>query len=186
MSRLLFACICTLFACTAFADEDEIVWAAPAKPLQLGYLVAPDRDCHAVGDVLTVRLFVRNAGKESIEYAWPRLEILEKLGFDLELRDDHGRKLPWEWSRAHNEELTVSGAISETLVGGGIKELPPIYLLLGRDEQAAEPDKIHARLGVKPETRARLYFRISSLGIARGDEARLETKAFEFEVTGKM
>jgi hypothetical protein len=116
--------------------------------------------------------------------AEPRLELLEKLGFDLSLRGDNGRELAWEWGPAHHgkAELTVAGATSRAIAGKGIYELPAVKIALGKRKTFDDSKKIMAKLDIAPGQTGRLRFSISSIGIARGDEAALVSEPFEFRV----
>src|SRR4029077_13976862 len=99
--------------------DDEIAWGRVPRPVQLGWRVEPKKETYAMADVVSVTLFLRNAGREPIQVAMPKLEVLEKLGLDLDFYDSNNVNLPLQWGPAHRDcdkaELTVSGALAETL-----------------------------------------------------------------------
>jgi hypothetical protein len=163
------------------AVSDKIVWGRAARPVQLGWRIVPKEKNYASGAVFTVALFLRNAGREAIHVASPNTEILEKLGLNLSLRDADGEELPWKWGPAHadNAKLTVSGAVAATLAPGATFKLPSLEIAIGKSDA---PKTIMAYLELQPGQTARLTFKLSSLGIARGDEERLESHPFEFRV----
>jgi hypothetical protein len=152
--------------------------------VQLGWRIVPKQATYASGAVFTVTLFLRNAGREAIHVASPNTEVLEKLGLELALRDADGEKLPWKWGPAHadGEILTVSGAIATTLAPGVPFQLPSLDIAIGTRGQSDAPRTTMAYLDVRPGQTARLTFKLSSIGIARGDEERLESHVFEFRV----
>jgi hypothetical protein len=74
------------------ADTDGIVWG-PSSPkgMQLGIRLEPTKPEYALHEAVAAKLLLRNAGRESISLTMPRLEVLEKFGFDLSVTDDADR-----------------------------------------------------------------------------------------------
>ena len=69
----------------------------PDRPVELGWRIEPRKESYAIGDWFTVTLFLRNTRTQPIGTSVPRLEILEKLGLGIELRDAEGAEVPWRW-----------------------------------------------------------------------------------------
>ncbi|HEX5444345.1 MAG TPA: serine/threonine-protein kinase [Pirellulales bacterium] len=172
------------------ADDSAIAWGRAHRQVQLGWRIDPGKDAYVIGDRFTVKLFLRNAGTEPVSVAMPRSEVLEKLGLNIEPRDTEGGELPWRWGPAHHsQELTVSGALATSLEPGVPIELPPFTVAIGSgDEQQsgiAREAMIEINVpnvGKEPVQTERLTFKLSSIGIARGDEEGLESAAYEFRV----
>ena len=178
-----------------------IVWGRAADRAQLGWRIEPKKEVYAIGDLVTVTLLLRNVGEDPISTAMPRTQILEKLGLDVEFRDAEGKELPWRWGLAHKgrEELEVSGALDTTLQPNVPFELPPFTVAIGsrHKEESEIPRNVTVQLDLpsdfRPETPGnctppaepvKLWFKLSALGIARGDEESLNSAAFEFRVAG--
>jgi hypothetical protein len=176
---------------SAPAENDQIVWGRSARPVQLGWRIEPKKEIYAAGDIVRMTLFLRNAGQERISTAMPNLEVLEKLGLNLGFHDADGEEIPWSWGPAHQgrDKLTVSGAVARTLEPNVAFELPSFQMAIGAVDDLNASKKIMAQLDVKPGQGGRLIFKLSSIGIARGDEAQLESADFNFRVaeanTGK-
>ncbi|HVC95942.1 MAG TPA: hypothetical protein VND64_19790 [Pirellulales bacterium] len=166
--------------------EDEIAWGRVARPVQLGWRVEPKKETYAIGDVVSVTLFLRNTGRDPIQVAMPNLEVLEKLGLDLDFDDSENANLPWQWGSAHRDrekaELTVSGALKETLEPGAVFELPSFQLAIGELHDAKASKSMMAQLDLREGKNGRVTFKLSSIGIARADKEHLESAAFEFRV----
>ncbi|HVA45817.1 MAG TPA: serine/threonine-protein kinase [Pirellulales bacterium] len=179
------------------AKDADIVWGRPAERAQLGWRIQPKKETYRSGEVITVSLFLRNIGKAPISSAMPRTEILEKLDLDIDLRDSNAMKLPWRWGPAHKRAEEVSGAFSVTFGPNVPYVLPPFIVAIGKRPQPAlgRSETIMVELletsdipgvGLKIDELTSqplsLAFKLSSIGMARGDEEELESAPFEFRV----
>lgn len=168
--------------------ESQIVWGPTVGSVQLGWAVAPRKEAYHLGDVLTFALVVRNAGDEPIQFTLPRTNVLEKLGFDLVLRDTEGTELRHFWGPAHVEKdkLEVSGYFETLFEPGGTHELAVIKVLVGRGKilgRASHDPSTFALLDMTAGQSARLWFNLSPGRLfSFGEDAKLESEPFEFRV----
>lgn len=172
----------------ATGEEPRIMWGQPVGWMQLGWHVEPRKDDYHLGDVLTFGLIIRNADKNPVQWTFPRTQVLEKLGFDLTLRDAEAVELRHYWGPAHvgkDKVLEVSGYNAASFEPGGTHELAVIKLLVGRGKtpgSAGHDPSIFAELDVTPGQTAQLWFNLSPREEPSGDEVRLQSVPFMFRV----
>jgi hypothetical protein len=175
-------------------DGDEL-------DMQLGWQIEPKKETYLPGDLIQVTLSLRNVGAKAVISAMPNTEVLEKLGLDVDFGDSNGSKLPWRWGKAHTDrnELTVSGAHTVSLEPHVPFELPPFIVAIGDDkgQDSEAPDKAMVEFRIRHDDRERsaadessgqtvtLTFKLSSIGIARGDEVKISSEPFQFRVVGR-
>lgn len=172
----------------ATGEEPPIMWGQPVGWMQLGWHVEPRSNVYHLGDVLTFGLIIRNAGKSQVQWTFPRTQVLEKLGFDLTLRDAEAVELRHFWGPAHfgkDKVLEVSGYNAASFEPGGTHELAVIKLLVGRGKtpgSAGHDPSIFAKLDVTPGQTAQLWFNLSPREGPSGDEVKLQSVPFMFRV----
>jgi len=161
---------------------DNIAWG-PASPkgVQLGIGFDPRRDEYGQGEVVKLRLFLRNVGKTALSTSLPRLEVLEKFDLDLTLTDDKGAPLSWRWGDAHKprDQWTVSGAMALTLNPDTVHELPAADIAIGEPGSAS---RSLAVLDVQPGPICRMIAKLGTYGYAMGEGEPLESSAIQFRV----
>ncbi|HWB11664.1 MAG TPA: serine/threonine-protein kinase [Pirellulales bacterium] len=160
--------------------------------LQLGWTIEPKKETYLPGQLIQVTLFIRNAGPKPVISAMPTTEIFEKLGLDIDFRAADDSKLPWHWGEAHKgQQPTVSGAFSTTFEPGVPIKLGSFVVALGHGEEEDWWEKRKKALvelvGASsaeelPDQTMSLTFKLSSIGIAQGDEVELVSEPFKFQI----
>lgn len=164
------------------AGESTVAWgAASPKGMQLGVGLEPRMPAYPVDELLTVKLVLRNAAAERVSFTLPRLEVLEKFGFDISAVDGNDQKMNWNWGRQHksNAEFTVSGGMEAHLAPGGTMDLGSAKIALVGHKP---PEDSIASLHVQPEQIVRLRFKLKTYGYARGEGEPLESGQVEFRI----
>jgi serine/threonine-protein kinase len=158
-------------------------WGPPRLPsgMQLGLELEPRKEVYRAGKVVVARLTLRNSGTNEVVTTLPRLEVLEKFGFDRSLLDERDNKMPWRWGMGHKgrELWTVSGGLALHLKPDAAHELPTAELVIGNDIFS---ETAMAHLEVVPGQTCHLVAKLGTYGYAKGEGEPLESGIVRFRV----
>jgi multidrug resistance efflux pump len=169
---------------TSDTSVDDIIWGEPSpRSIQLGWRIRPSKEEYKLGDVVTANLFLRNAGEQPISFAYPKAHELLRLGLRLSLTNASGENLRCnQWPVDFQEDSRFDAV---TMASGALHHLPGRFIVIGANiggDRLVGIRPILADLDVKPGQSGKLTFRLSAVGIGKGDKEPLESKPFEFRV----
>jgi RNA polymerase sigma factor (sigma-70 family) len=128
---------------------------------------------YRLGDILSARFFLKNAGKEPVQVSYPR-QLTESYYKALQLTDNRGREISIPLTRQHPEPV---GWLSCRLASGEQAEVQGNLLAL---DQAAAKQATETMLRVEPGRSYGVRYTLPNYGDTKA--AELQTGTFTFQV----